>query len=242
MSREDAVAKARRYLAEGRLLVTGVSGDHVTAACRGDGEIYRLATTPATAGGVPAPPALTTASRDGRILIRAPSSSTCTLAWSAQMVTCRPAGAGPSQICWPLIHSSPTGAPPGRTPRPHQLGTPPRREAPEPCSRQAPRAAGHRRQGLAAAGPSVLGASWAGTRSPSGDTEGVNRSAGKPIDSDWCGRLLLYSARQASRAACSASMLLERATHIEQPILHGLGQPLDLPGGRRQSGPWSAGG
>ena len=46
MSREDAVAKARRYLAEGRLLVTGVSGDHVTAACRGDGEIYRLGHNP----------------------------------------------------------------------------------------------------------------------------------------------------------------------------------------------------
>ncbi len=42
MSREDAAAKARRYLGEGRLTVTKVAGDLVRATCRGDGEGYRL--------------------------------------------------------------------------------------------------------------------------------------------------------------------------------------------------------
>jgi len=40
--RESAETKARRYLTEGRLIVTVVAGDHVTATCRGDGEIHRL--------------------------------------------------------------------------------------------------------------------------------------------------------------------------------------------------------
>lgn len=42
MTRETARAKASRYLSEGRLVVTSVSGDTVTAWCRGSGEIYRL--------------------------------------------------------------------------------------------------------------------------------------------------------------------------------------------------------
>lgn len=37
-----AEAKGRRYLAEGRLLVTAVTGDVVEATCRGDGAVYRL--------------------------------------------------------------------------------------------------------------------------------------------------------------------------------------------------------
>jgi hypothetical protein len=61
MSREDAATKARRYLAEGRLLVTAVSGDHVTAGCRGDGAVYRPGHNTATAGGVPGPSAPTAA-------------------------------------------------------------------------------------------------------------------------------------------------------------------------------------
>jgi uncharacterized Zn finger protein len=42
-ARETVTAKAARYLAEGRLVVTGVDGDHVTATCRGSGEgCYQL--------------------------------------------------------------------------------------------------------------------------------------------------------------------------------------------------------
>ena len=48
-------------------------------------------------------------SRDGSVLIRAPSSSTCRLIASAQRVTCRPDRAGPSQTCWPPIHKFPDG-------------------------------------------------------------------------------------------------------------------------------------
>jgi len=44
-------------------------------------------------------------------------------------------------------------------------------------------------------------------RSSSGEDAGVNRLAGKAMPSDWCGRSVLYSSRQASSAACSASML-----------------------------------
>ena len=42
MTRETAGAKARRYLAEGRLGVTHVDNDLVTAYCRGQGEVYQL--------------------------------------------------------------------------------------------------------------------------------------------------------------------------------------------------------
>lgn len=34
--------KARTYLADGRLVVTSVRPNHVTATCRGDGAIYHL--------------------------------------------------------------------------------------------------------------------------------------------------------------------------------------------------------
>lgn len=46
MTRETTGAKARRYLTEGRLVVTGVDGNHVTAYCRGQGEQYDLGHTP----------------------------------------------------------------------------------------------------------------------------------------------------------------------------------------------------
>jgi hypothetical protein len=44
--RESAATKARRYLVEGRLLVTTVTDRVVVARCRGDGEIYQLAGDP----------------------------------------------------------------------------------------------------------------------------------------------------------------------------------------------------
>lgn len=40
--RENAAAKARRYLTEGRLVVSLVHADRVRATCRGDGRIYEL--------------------------------------------------------------------------------------------------------------------------------------------------------------------------------------------------------
>lgn len=40
MSRENVSAKARRYLTEGRVIVTYVAGPEVTARVRGDGAVY----------------------------------------------------------------------------------------------------------------------------------------------------------------------------------------------------------
>jgi hypothetical protein len=45
--RETANEKARRYVAEGRLVVTLVAGDVVRATCRGTGESYELGHDPA---------------------------------------------------------------------------------------------------------------------------------------------------------------------------------------------------
>jgi hypothetical protein len=42
VNREGAPAKARRYLTEGRLIITAVGDLHVSATCRGDGTIHRL--------------------------------------------------------------------------------------------------------------------------------------------------------------------------------------------------------
>jgi uncharacterized Zn finger protein len=41
-ARETVESKARRYLAEGRLVVLQVDGDSIAAECRGAGEVYRL--------------------------------------------------------------------------------------------------------------------------------------------------------------------------------------------------------
>ena len=40
--RESADDKARRYLTEGRVIITSVAGEHIRATCRGDGEIHRV--------------------------------------------------------------------------------------------------------------------------------------------------------------------------------------------------------
>ena len=40
MTREDIATKAARYLAEGRLIITRVDGDHITATCRGSGAVH----------------------------------------------------------------------------------------------------------------------------------------------------------------------------------------------------------
>ena len=42
MPRENAEAKARRYLGQGRLRIHTVSDRYVGAVCRGDGELYLL--------------------------------------------------------------------------------------------------------------------------------------------------------------------------------------------------------
>jgi hypothetical protein len=46
VTRETIAAKAARYLIEGRLIITAVDGDFVTATCRGDGEVYALGHEP----------------------------------------------------------------------------------------------------------------------------------------------------------------------------------------------------
>ncbi len=40
--RENAQAKGRRYVSEGRLYVAEVTAAKVSATCRGQGEVYRL--------------------------------------------------------------------------------------------------------------------------------------------------------------------------------------------------------
>jgi hypothetical protein len=46
MTRETIEAKARRYLTEGRLVVTRVLGDEVTAVCMGETGAYDLGHAP----------------------------------------------------------------------------------------------------------------------------------------------------------------------------------------------------
>jgi len=46
MTRESVPEKAARYLREGRLVVTAVSGDYVAALARGDGAIHQLGHEP----------------------------------------------------------------------------------------------------------------------------------------------------------------------------------------------------
>ena len=47
MTRETTHAKAARYLAEARLTVLRLDGDHVAATCRGSGELHRGGHDPA---------------------------------------------------------------------------------------------------------------------------------------------------------------------------------------------------
>jgi SWIM zinc finger len=42
VSRENAAAKARRYLVEGRLTVLRVDSSGIEAQCRGNGAVYRV--------------------------------------------------------------------------------------------------------------------------------------------------------------------------------------------------------
>ncbi len=44
--RENAQAKARRYLAEGRLVITHLDHSGVNATCRGDGALHRCGWSP----------------------------------------------------------------------------------------------------------------------------------------------------------------------------------------------------
>lgn len=46
MPRETAIEKGRRYASEGRLTVMNVTGDTITASCRGDGRRYDLGHAP----------------------------------------------------------------------------------------------------------------------------------------------------------------------------------------------------
>jgi hypothetical protein len=40
--RENALGKARRYVAEGRLVIRSVDAEAARAECRGDGAVYEL--------------------------------------------------------------------------------------------------------------------------------------------------------------------------------------------------------
>ncbi len=40
--RENAAEKAKRYLCEGRVIITSVAGEHIRATCRGDGELHHV--------------------------------------------------------------------------------------------------------------------------------------------------------------------------------------------------------
>ncbi|MGH3548075.1 MAG: hypothetical protein ACRDQU_08160 [Pseudonocardiaceae bacterium] len=42
MTRENAEARGRRYLVEGRLIISCVDGDLVRATCRGSGDVHDL--------------------------------------------------------------------------------------------------------------------------------------------------------------------------------------------------------
>src|SRR5215470_3591907 len=64
---------------------------------RGDGPAGRAPSAHRRASSV-------TPSLHGKVLSRAPFSTTCKVASSTQIVTVRPASAGPSQTCWPPIH------------------------------------------------------------------------------------------------------------------------------------------
>lgn len=133
--------------------------------------------------------------REGRVLRRVPSSITCRTVSSAQMVTCRPASAGPSQICWPPIHKFPDGG------TSLSVSTATRGRATASATSVAA-AAGAGTEPGGAVSP------WrAGMRSSSSDSADPNREAGNAIPRDWCGRSVLYSSRHASSAACNASML-----------------------------------
>lgn len=45
-TRETVTSKAARYLTEGRLVVTRVLGDHVSAVCQGESGAYELGFSP----------------------------------------------------------------------------------------------------------------------------------------------------------------------------------------------------
>jgi uncharacterized Zn finger protein len=47
MARESVEAKGRRYLVEGRLMITAVARDQASATIRGNGHLYRVGHSPA---------------------------------------------------------------------------------------------------------------------------------------------------------------------------------------------------
>ena len=120
-------------------------------------------------------------------------------------MTCRPDRTGPSQACCPPIHKFPEG---GTIRSTSTAGWPAPPAVPTCGAGSAGRLGVVSEPGAGGGdfGGPVPSVSWAGMRSSSGEDVGVNRLAGKAMPSDWCGRSVLYSSRQASSAACSASM------------------------------------
>ncbi len=75
MPRENAEAKGRRMVTEGRLLITLVDAQRIEARCRGNGELYRVGFTP-----------------DGWACT-CPALGKCSHIVALQLVTIRPGGA-----------------------------------------------------------------------------------------------------------------------------------------------------
>jgi hypothetical protein len=135
-------------------------------------------------------------SRDGTLLSRTPLTSRCTTVLSAQKVTVPPARSGPSQNCCPHTVRFPDNGTTRVNSTARSTGS-----APSVGSCGAVDAAAVSwRAGVA--GGSEAGSRSGGTLPP---VRGMNRSAGNAMFSDWCGRLALYSCRNASIAAWAAT-------------------------------------
>jgi hypothetical protein len=142
-------------------------------------------------------------SRDGTVFRCCPATATCTVVVSIHNVTCCPARCGPSQNCCPATCRLPDVGTTRSTSTASGHCTPP---LPGTITLPAMAGGGGVVSGGAEDAGSGAGARSAGSHSggsPGG--AGRNRSPGLAISSDWCGRVVLYSTRHASTAACASS-------------------------------------
>jgi len=139
-------------------------------------------------------------SLDGTVLSRTPWTSRCTTVVSAHSVTAVPARSGPSQNCCPPTVRLPEPGTVRSTSTARWTGSPPLGDSTGGAGRAGSDDAAT--GGAGAATDTVVG-SRSGSRSSAG--RGMNTSAGNAMSSDWCGRSVLYSARNPSTAACAVS-------------------------------------
>src|SRR5689334_17403475 len=144
-------------------------------------------------------------SRDGTVLSRTPLTSRCTTVASAQNVTAVPARSGPSQNCWPQTHRFPDAGTTRVNSTARLTGSTPLRDSTGGAGIAGPDVD----WGLdlvdttsAGSGSDLTADRAVGRRSGnrSSAARGENRSVGNAMPRDWCGRLVLYSARNASTA------------------------------------------